>query len=73
MVNYYQTLHLEEKHRKDYELQPVGNTEFAKWEEEQDWGDSLTRENQAALPLPEQVDSVMQVKPAASADNDDNR
>ncbi len=53
MVNYYQALHLEEKHRKGYELQPVGNTEFAMWEEEQDWGDSLTRESQAALPLPQ--------------------
>ncbi len=73
MVNYYHAIHLEEKHRKGYELQPVGNNEFAMWEAEQDWGDSLTRESQAELPLPKQVGSVMQVKPAAPADNADNR
>lgn len=30
---------LEEKHRKGYERRPVGKTEFAVWESEQEWGD----------------------------------
>ena len=30
---------LEQKHRKGYELHPVGRGEFSVWEEEQDWGD----------------------------------
>ena len=39
-IDYYKTLHLEEKHRKGYEVHPVGNGEFSIWEEQQDWGDS---------------------------------
>lgn len=30
---------LEEKHRKGYERNPVGNLEFSVWESEQEWGD----------------------------------
>jgi len=30
--------HLEQKHRRGYQLQPVKKEEFAAWEKEQDWG-----------------------------------
>jgi metal-responsive CopG/Arc/MetJ family transcriptional regulator len=30
---------LEKKHKKGYELHPVGKTEFSVWESEQEWGD----------------------------------
>ena len=30
---------LEKKHKKGYELYPVGKTEFSIWESEQEWGD----------------------------------
>jgi len=30
---------LEQKHKKGYELHPVGESEFSVWESEQDWGD----------------------------------
>ena len=30
---------LEKKHRKGYEGNPVGKTEFSVWESEQEWGD----------------------------------
>jgi len=31
--------HLEEKHRKGYELYPPKKPEFSVWEREQEWGD----------------------------------
>lgn len=31
--------HLEEKHRKGYELYPTKKPEFSVWEKEQEWGD----------------------------------
>jgi metal-responsive CopG/Arc/MetJ family transcriptional regulator len=30
---------LEKKHKRGYELYPVGKTEFSIWESEQEWGD----------------------------------
>jgi metal-responsive CopG/Arc/MetJ family transcriptional regulator len=30
---------LEKKHKRGYERQPVGKSEFSVWESEQDWGD----------------------------------
>lgn len=30
---------LENKHKRGYELCPVGKTEFSIWESEQEWGD----------------------------------
>ena len=30
---------LEKKHKKGYERQPAGETEFSVWESEQEWGD----------------------------------
>jgi len=30
---------LEKKHKKGYELHPVGKTEFSVWESEQEWGE----------------------------------
>jgi len=30
---------LEKKHKRGYERQPVGKTEFSVWESEQEWGD----------------------------------
>ena len=30
---------LEKKHKKGYELHPVGKTEFSIWESEQEWGE----------------------------------
>jgi metal-responsive CopG/Arc/MetJ family transcriptional regulator len=38
-VEQYNTLKLEEKHRKGYLLHPGNKEEFAVWEEEQNWGD----------------------------------
>ena len=34
-----ETASLEQKHRRGYELHPVGKDEFAVWQGEQDWGD----------------------------------
>ena len=38
-INQFSISHLEEKHRRGYELHPVNKEEFSVWEEEQDWGD----------------------------------
>lgn len=34
-----ETASLEQKHRRGYELHPVGRDEFSVWEGEHDWGD----------------------------------
>jgi len=35
-----ETADLEEKHRAGYAAHPAGKTEFAVWENEQEWGDA---------------------------------
>jgi metal-responsive CopG/Arc/MetJ family transcriptional regulator len=39
-ITNYKLSHLEQKHRKGYEKQPVSKEEFSAWEDEQKWGDS---------------------------------
>jgi metal-responsive CopG/Arc/MetJ family transcriptional regulator len=38
-VKYYNTRHLELKHRQGYAAHPVNKNEFSVWEKEQKWGD----------------------------------
>jgi len=39
-IKQHETLVLEKKHRRGYELNPAANAEFSVWEDEQDWGDA---------------------------------
>lgn len=39
-VDRVRTVQEEERHRKGYAGQPVGDDEFSGWEEEQAWGDA---------------------------------